>query len=64
MCGYPYKLGAEYQAAYYRDKLAAAEHALANAEAENRRLNKFIAREGKRVRGLVHRCVQDAIDNG
>ena len=43
MCRYAAKLGPAYQAAYYRDKLAAAEHALEVERAERRRLHRFIA---------------------
>ena len=61
MCRYAAKLGPAYQAAYYRDKLAAAEHALEVERAERRRLHKFLAEENKRTPGMVTRWVQREI---
>ena len=64
MCGYAVKLGPAYQALYYRDKLAAAEHALESQEAELARYRKFIAEENKRTPGMVMRWVNWEIAHG
>ena len=62
MCGYAVKLGPGYQALYYRDKLAAAEHALEVERAERRRLHKFMSEENRTTSpGIVSRWIEEEI---